>query len=121
MALALVGRRSVAAVIAALSILILGAGCGTFEDAANWDVTLRNDTHHSVVIRACNSSSCSSYRYTRRISGGRSVPATDHGDSRSWWLVLGVDGTHLGCLSLDATHRVEGYVIRVSRLTACPT
>jgi hypothetical protein len=105
----------------ALIFALLGSGCQTFESAAITDVTLRNDTQTAVVVRACSSSTCKSFRYTQQVMAGKSVPATDQGDGKSWWVVSAPDGKRLGCLSLDYTHRVEGYVLRISRASSCPT
>jgi hypothetical protein len=100
---------------------IFAVGCQTFESAAITDITLRNDTSRAVVVRACETSACEGFRYTGRLAAQESVPATDRGDGRSWWLVLTDRGKRLGCLSLDYTHRQEGYVIRMSRIASCPT
>jgi hypothetical protein len=96
------------------------SGFQTFESTATWDVTLRNDTKSPVVVVACQTSACTGFRYTRQVPVGKSVHATDYGDGRSWWLVRSNRGRRVGCLSLDSSHRVEGYVIRMSRIRSCP-
>jgi len=111
----------VAVAVACLGGTILGAGCQTFESAAITDITLRNDTSGAVVVRACETSACQGFRYTHRLPARSSVHATDHGDGRSWWLVQTNTGQRLGCLSLNYTHRVDGYVIRVSHIRPCRT
>ena len=114
------GPLAAGVAVACLAALWVATGCQTLEDAATWDISLHNDTSQSVVIRACKTSACNSFRYMRKVAAGRQDPATDYGDGRSWWLVLNDRGRRLGCLTLNYTDRVEGYVIRVSRLTSCP-
>lgn len=103
------------------SFLLLVAACTTFESAATTDLTLRNDTSQAVVVKDCLASSCTAFRYSKRISPGASAAATDHGDGRSWWLVLDQNGNRLGCLTLDLTQRVEGYTLRLTGIVTCPT
>jgi hypothetical protein len=112
------GRFTAVAVVGLIALA--GAACQTFESGAVWRLTLRNDTRTPAVVRACTSSACTRFRYVRRVMAGRAMDATDRGDGRSWWLVSSFSGKRLGCLSLDYTHRVDGYVIRLSRATTCP-
>jgi hypothetical protein len=76
----------------AACFLFFVAACTTFESAATTDITLRNDTSQAVIVKDCLASSCTAFRYSKRISPGASVAATDHGDGRSWWLVLAQNG-----------------------------
>jgi len=96
------------------------SACQSFEDIAATDIQLRNDTRSPAVVEACRFSSCNAFRYTKHVPAGASVAARDIGDGRSWWLVLRPSGRRVGCLSLDYTHRVEGYVLRLSKIVACP-
>jgi hypothetical protein len=116
-----VSVRVKTATLLGVCVVFVSAGCGTFESTAITDITLRNDTTHAAVVKACLTSGCSRFRYVKRVAAGRSVAATDYGDGRSWWLVLNPHGERVGCLSLNYTQRVEGYVIRLSTITACPT
>ena len=109
-----------AAVVVVGFVALAGTACQTFESGSIWNITLRNDTRTTEVVRACTSRACTGFRYVRRVIAGRAVSATDRDDGRSWWVVSSVSGKRLGCLSLDYTHRVEGYVIRLSRIAACP-
>jgi len=115
-------KRSIRACLAAVGLgclVAVGGGCTTIEGAAAWDVTLRNDTGRMVVVKYCSTDACDHFTYTRRLAPHRSAAALDYGDGASWWVVL--DGRHkrLGCLKLDRSQRVEGYVLRTLNLTEC--
>jgi hypothetical protein len=116
-------RKSTHAYLAAFGLaylVALSGGCKTFEEAATWDVTLRNDTGRVVVFRYCSTKICDRFKYTRRVLPRRSAAALDYGDGTSGWIVLDGRGKRLGCLKLDRSQRVEGYVLRTSSLTECP-
>lgn len=114
-------RRLASESISIVVLLAIGAaGCTTIEGATTWDITLRNDTESAVVVKDCFTSACDRFRYTKRVPARGSVAATDHGDGRTWWLVMNARGRRLGCMTLNYTQRVEGYVLRLSRVTSCP-
>jgi hypothetical protein len=116
-------KRSVRACLAAVGLgclVAVSGGCKTIEEAATWDVTLRNDTGRVVVVKYCSTDACDQFKYTRRLAPRRSAAALDYGDGASWWVVLDGRRKRLGCLKLDRSRRVEGYVLRTSNLTECP-
>lgn len=112
-------RSFLQAAVAVVAIAACSA-CGTLEDKAVTDISLRNDTAHAVVVKSCTSPQCDHFRYVRRVDQGHSAPATDYGDATSWWLVATSRGAVLGCLSLGIGQRQEGYVLRISTLRTCP-
>lgn len=107
--------------LAALFLVAVVAGCGggdVFEQGP-WDIKLNNDTARAVVVRDCIASSCARFRYSKSLAPHRTLPARDYGDGTSWWLVTS-SGRRLGCLTLGIQQRVEGYVLRLSTMRACP-
>jgi hypothetical protein len=116
-------KRSIRACLAAVGLgclVAVGGGCKTIEEAATWNVTLRNDTGRTAVVKYCSTDACDHFKYTRRLAPRRSAAALDYGDGASWWVVLDARRKQLGCLKLDRSRRVEGYVLRTSNLTECP-
>jgi hypothetical protein len=116
-------KRSIRACLAAVGLgclVAVSGGCKTIEEAATWSVTLRNDSGRMAVVRYCSTKACDHFKYTRRLASGRSATALDYGDGASWWVVLDGRRKRLGCLKLDRSQRVEGYVLRTSNLTECP-
>jgi hypothetical protein len=116
-------KKSIRACLAAVGLgclVAVSGGCTTIEGATTWDVTLRNDTGRMVVVKYCSTNACDHFKYTRRLAPRRSAAAFDYGDGASWWVVLDGRRKRLGCLKLDRSQRVEGYVLRTSNLTECP-
>jgi hypothetical protein len=101
-------------------LVAVSGGCKTIEEATTWNVTLRNDTGRLAVVRYCSTKACDRFKYTRRLAPRRSTAALDSGDETSWWVVLDGRRKRLGCLKLNRSRRVEGYVLRTSNLTECP-
>jgi hypothetical protein len=116
-------KRSIRVCLAAFGLgclVALSGGCKTIEEATTWNVTLRNDTGRLAVVKYCSTNACERFKYTRRLAPRRSAAALDYGDGTSWWVVLDGRRKRLGCLKLDRSRRVEGYVLRTSNLTECP-
>jgi hypothetical protein len=116
-------KKSIRACLAAVGLgclVAVSGGCKTIEEATTWDVTLRNDAGGTAVVKYCTTNACDHFKYTRRLAPRRSAAALDYGDGASWWVVLDGRRKRLGCLKLDRSRRVEGYVLRTSNLTECP-
>jgi hypothetical protein len=116
-------KRPIRAYLAAVGLgclVAVSGGCKTIEGATTWNVTLRNDTGRTAVVKYCSTNACDHFKYTRRLAPRRSAAALDYGDGDSWWVVLDGRRKRLGCLKLDRSRRVEGYVLRTSNLTECP-
>jgi hypothetical protein len=116
-------KRSIRACLAAVGLgcqVAVSGGCTTIEGATTWNVTLRNDTGRTTVVKYCSTNACDHFKYTRRLALRRSAAAFDYGDGTSWWVVLDSRRKRLGCLKLDRSRRAEGYILRTSNLTDCP-
>ena|ERR1700730_2871260 len=116
-------KRSIRACLAAVGLgclVAVSGGCKTIEGSTTWDLTLRNDAGRTAVVKYCSTNACDHFKYTRRLAPRGSAAVFDYSDGTSWWVVLDGRRKRLGCLKLDRSQRVEGYVLRTSNLTECP-
>ncbi len=112
--------RVVAVCLVGLVAIPFLAACGTFESDAVWSIKIRNDTKRFVIVSDCKTSACNVFRYAKHFRPGATLRASDYGDGTSWWRVTNRQGELLGCLTLGASERVDGYTLIVSSLRACP-
>lgn len=119
----MVGTRHAASVLAAMLAAAFAAGCDSIDPTSqSFGITFRNDTGHSVHLKACADNECHHFDYADGWKVGQSAQEniSDRNLLTRWLVQDDATGRVLGCLPLRFDQKYEHVVVKISQAVPCP-